>query len=169
MKINADFTQRAAVKFAEADWVPSPMPGVERKMLDRIGEEVARATSLVRYAPGSAFSAHTHDGGEEYLVLVYRPFPDLQPYAETGPIFLHAAPCARHPDVAETPDLFSRTRRLLIRGYGADNRILYGTGEVVAMEDVAETAAGLLDRGEVAYVHLRSASNNCYQCRIERG
>ena len=107
--------------------------------------------------------------GEEYLVLAYRPFPDLQPYAETGPIFLHAAPCARHPDVAETPDLFSRTRRLLIRGYGADNRILYGTGEVVAMEDVAETAAGLLDRGEVAYLHLRSASNNCYQCRIERG
>ena len=102
-------------------------------------------------------------------MLAYRPFPDLQPYAETGPIFLHAAPCARHPDTAESPDLFSRTRRLLIRGYGADNRILYGTDEVVAMEDVAETAAGLLDRGEVAYVHLRSASNNCYQCRIERG
>lgn len=38
-------------------------------MLDRIGEEVARATSIVRYAPGSAFSAHTHTGGEEFLVL----------------------------------------------------------------------------------------------------
>lgn len=45
------------------------MPGVERMMLDRIGDEVARATSLVRYAPGSRFSAHTHDGGEEFLVL----------------------------------------------------------------------------------------------------
>ncbi len=107
--------------------------------------------------------------GEEYLVLAYRPFPDLQPYAETGPIFLHAAPCARHPDAAETPDLFSRTTRLLIRGYGADDRILYGTGQVVATEDIAETAADLLDRAEVAYVHLRSASNNCFQCRIERG
>lgn len=69
MKINADFTSRAVVKFDENDWVPSPMPGVERKMLDRIGEEVARATTIVRFAPGSAFSAHTHDGGEEYLVL----------------------------------------------------------------------------------------------------
>ncbi|MDJ0824003.1 MAG: cupin domain-containing protein [Rhodobacter sp.] len=69
MKINADFSKRVVVKFDENDWVPSPMPGVERKMLDRIGEEVARATTIVRYAPGSAFSAHTHDGGEEYLVL----------------------------------------------------------------------------------------------------
>lgn len=69
MRINADFSRRVVVKFDETDWVPSPMPGVERKMLDRIGEEVARATSIVRYAPGSAFSPHTHDGGEEYLVL----------------------------------------------------------------------------------------------------
>ena len=69
MKINADFSRRAVMRAAESDWVPSPMPGVERKMLDRIGDEVARATTIVRYAPGSAFSAHTHDGGEEFLVL----------------------------------------------------------------------------------------------------
>jgi len=69
MKVNADFDQRTLVRFDQSDWVPSPMPGVERKMLDRIGDEVARATTIVRFAPGSAFSAHTHDGGEEYLVL----------------------------------------------------------------------------------------------------
>jgi anti-sigma factor ChrR (cupin superfamily) len=45
------------------------MPGVERMMLDRIGDEVARATSLVRYAPNSTFSPHVHVGGEEFLVL----------------------------------------------------------------------------------------------------
>ena len=69
MEINADFTRRAAVHAARLPWQPSPLPGVERRMLDRIGAEVARATSIVRYAPGSAFSAHTHTGGEEYLVL----------------------------------------------------------------------------------------------------
>lgn len=69
MRINADFDRRTTVRFEENEWVASPMPGVERKMLDRIGEEVARATTIVRFAPGSAFSAHTHDGGEEYLVL----------------------------------------------------------------------------------------------------
>jgi hypothetical protein len=45
------------------------MKGVDRRMLDRVGDEVARATSLVRYAPGSHFSAHVHTGGEEFLVL----------------------------------------------------------------------------------------------------
>jgi len=48
---------------------PSPIPGVDRRMLDRIGDAVARATSIVRYAPHSHFSAHTHGGGEEFLVL----------------------------------------------------------------------------------------------------
>lgn len=69
MHLNADFSQRALVRFDDSDWVASPMPGVRRRMLDRIGDEVARATSIVRFDPGSAFSAHTHDGGEEYLVL----------------------------------------------------------------------------------------------------
>lgn len=69
MKINADFTQPALVHSEEEAWVPSPMPGVERRMLDRIGDEVARATSIVRYAPNSHFSAHTHGGGEEFIVL----------------------------------------------------------------------------------------------------
>ena len=69
MKINADFSQRVVIQTNDIPWVDSPMPGVQRRMLDRVGEEVARATSLVRYAPGSYFSAHTHDGGEEFLVL----------------------------------------------------------------------------------------------------
>ncbi len=69
MRLNSDFDQRVVIRPEDYEWVPSPMPGVERMMLDRIGDEVARATSLVRYAPNSAFSSHTHGGGEEYLVL----------------------------------------------------------------------------------------------------
>ncbi|MEM1411329.1 MAG: cupin domain-containing protein [Pseudomonadota bacterium] len=69
MHLNADFSQRAVVRPGDHEWVPSPMPGVTRLMLDRIGDEVARATSLVRYAPNSTFPAHEHGGGEEILVL----------------------------------------------------------------------------------------------------
>ena len=69
MEINANFDERAVVHSEKEPWIASPMKGVDRRMLDRIGDEVARATSIVRYAPGSAFSAHTHTGGEEFLVL----------------------------------------------------------------------------------------------------
>ncbi len=69
MKLHADLSQRAIVLSEELPWLDSPMAGVQRRMLDRNGEEVARATSIVRYAPGSAFAAHTHGGGEEFLVL----------------------------------------------------------------------------------------------------
>jgi anti-sigma factor ChrR (cupin superfamily) len=69
MELNADFSQRVVVHAARLAWIPSPMAGVDRRMLDRIGDEVARATSIVRYAPRSHFSAHTHGGGEEFIVL----------------------------------------------------------------------------------------------------
>jgi len=69
MDLNADFTRRAVVHGARVPWVASPMPGVERRMLDRLGDEVARATTIVRYAPGSHFAAHVHSGGEEIFVL----------------------------------------------------------------------------------------------------
>ena len=69
MEVNADFSKRVVVHAARLPWTPSPIVGVERRMLDRIGGEVARATSIVRYAANSHFSAHTHGGGEEFLVL----------------------------------------------------------------------------------------------------
>ena len=62
MLINADLSARAVIDTGALPWVPSPLAGVERKMLERDGGEVARATSVVRYAAGSAFDAHDHGG-----------------------------------------------------------------------------------------------------------
>ncbi len=67
--LNTDFTQRVVTHALDANWSPSALVGVERRMLDRIGAEMGRATSIVRYAPGAAFHPHTHAGGEEILVL----------------------------------------------------------------------------------------------------
>jgi anti-sigma factor ChrR (cupin superfamily) len=69
MNLHADFQQRVVLHTPDISWVESPIPGVDRKPLDRIGTEIARATSLVRYAPGSTYTAHDHTGGEEILVL----------------------------------------------------------------------------------------------------
>ena len=105
--------------------------------------------------------------GDAYLVLAYRPFPELQPYAETGPIFLHAEECDRAtesgvlPEILESPDY-------IVRGYGGDNRIVYGSGGVIPTGRIAARAEALFERDDIAYVHVRSARNNCYQCRIER-
>jgi anti-sigma factor ChrR (cupin superfamily) len=69
MNLNDDFSRRVVSHAADAAWAASPLPGVERRMLDRVGDELARATSIVRYAPGSSFTRHVHGGGEEILVL----------------------------------------------------------------------------------------------------
>ncbi len=69
MQLHTDLTQRVVLDTGALEWRPSPEPGVERRMLERDGEEVGRATSIVRYAPGSRFGRHVHEGGEEILVL----------------------------------------------------------------------------------------------------
>lgn len=69
MQIHSDLRQRIVLTPAQQQWVNSPMPGVSRIMLERAGAETARATSLVRYAPGAGYHPHTHGGGEEILVL----------------------------------------------------------------------------------------------------
>ncbi|MEL6678354.1 MAG: DUF1203 domain-containing protein [Pseudomonadota bacterium] len=105
--------------------------------------------------------------GAEMLVLAYRPFDAPQPYAETGPIFLCAERCTRWaPSAALPPILTSET--YLLRGYGPDDRIVYGSGKVTATGDIAERLEALFTDPEIRYVHLRSASNNCFQARIER-
>jgi len=104
--------------------------------------------------------------GAGMLVLAHRPFPAPQPYAEVGPIFLCADACnarggAEMPEMLASPDY-------LLRGYGRDDRIVYGTGGVVATEAILTRAAALLGDPQVAYLHVRSARNNCYQVRIDR-
>ncbi len=103
--------------------------------------------------------------GAEMLVLAHRPFPAPQPYAEVGPIFLCADACeagggAAMPQILESPTY-------ILRGYGPDDRIVYGTGAVVAIETLPEEAARRLADPRIAYVHVRSARNNCFQVRID--
>ena len=108
------------------------------------------------------------DAGEELLVFAYRPFPELQPYAETGPIFLHKTPCRRYEAEEILPPVLTTGRDFIVRGYGKNDRIVYGTGAVTPADDIAVYAASLLERPDIAYVHVRSARNNCYQCRIDK-
>ena len=82
--------------------------------------------------------------GHDYLILAYRPFPALQPYAETGPIFLHAEDCDRAPESDVLPDLFRPTPDYILRGYGPDDRIVYGTGAVVPTHQICGRAHELL-------------------------
>ncbi|RGP37994.1 DUF1203 domain-containing protein [Pseudotabrizicola alkalilacus] len=106
--------------------------------------------------------------GAGMLILAHRPFPALQPYAETGPVFLCADACARWSGDG-VPPILTCSVDYLLKGYTADFRICYGTGKVVAQAEVAAYAAALLARPEIAFVDVRSARNNCFLCRIGRG
>jgi hypothetical protein len=106
--------------------------------------------------------------GAGMLILAHRPFPAPQPYAELGPIFLCADACDRggggdaRPEALASPDY-------IVRGYGTDDRIVYGTGGVIATDAIPARAEALFADPKIAYLHVRSARNNCFQLRIDRG
>lgn len=106
--------------------------------------------------------------GENMLILSYRPFPSDQPYAEVGPIFLCADVCASHKPSGQLPQILTTSVDYLIKGYSSDDRIVYGTGQVVTPTNLTRAAIAIFKDASVAYIHVRSARNNCYQCKIMR-
>ena len=104
--------------------------------------------------------------GDQKLVLAHRPFDRVQPYAEVGPIFLHATQCDRY-ESRGLPAWFAYLQPAIIRGYGNDDWIRYETGSVVPGAELAAVCEQILSNPEVAYVHIRS-KYNCFQCRVDR-
>jgi hypothetical protein len=103
--------------------------------------------------------------GAEMLVCAARPFADLQPYAETGPVFFCVDECAPYDgDVA--PPVLETSPDYLVKAYDRTDRIMYGTGQITPKAKIAAYATSLFERDGVAYVDVRSARNNCFLTRI---
>ncbi len=142
--------------------------------------EVDAARQAGQDAFGNPIEHHVSDGnaypcrhclgsipyGEPYLVLAHRPFETTNPYPETGPIFL-CTDCSQAPPSPQIPAIL-KSLSYILRGYTADERILYGTGGVVPTDQLATQAKRLFENPQIAFADVRSAANNCYQCRIKR-
>ena len=105
--------------------------------------------------------------GAEMLICAARPFQDLQPYAESGPIFLCAQPCEPYQG-ADLPPILTTSPDYLLKAYDEAERIVYGTGQITESARVITYAKALLMRSDIAFVDVRSARNNCFQTRIVR-
>jgi hypothetical protein len=134
---------------------------------DFYNQPVERATSDGAGNPCRHCLSDTPEG-KPMLILSYRPFPDDQPYAEVGPIFLCGEACARFATSGTLPAILQTSADYLIKGYNARDRIAYGTGIVVAPEKLVAASENIFTDAAVAYIHVRSARNNCYQCKITR-
>ncbi len=106
--------------------------------------------------------------GKEYLVLSYSPFENRQPYAEVGPIFLCANACERFKESSKIPQMFKSHGPFLIKAYCTRHRIIYAHSIILDADQIERNAQRILDDQNVQYLHIRSARNNCYWCRIDR-
>ncbi|MBR9649697.1 DUF1203 domain-containing protein [Thalassovita aquimarina] len=105
--------------------------------------------------------------GAGMLICAHRPFSVLQPYAELGPIFLCAEDCAPYRG-CDLPPVLTTSHDYLVKGYSADERIVYGTGQVTPRAELEAYVAQLLARADIAFVDIRSARNNCWIVRATR-
>jgi anti-sigma factor ChrR (cupin superfamily) len=111
MNINDDYSQRVVVNHHDIPWISSPESGVERRMLERHGHEVAKATSIVSYRPGSKFREHHHDLGEEIFVLEGT-FSDDKGNYRSGTYILNPPGSSHTPFSEEGCVLFVKLRHL---------------------------------------------------------
>ncbi|MDK1376526.1 MULTISPECIES: cupin domain-containing protein [unclassified Sinorhizobium] len=146
MRLNEDLTKPVIVHSAKLDWIPSPSAGVDRRMLYRVGGEVARATTIVRYAPGSAFPRHVHSGGEEILVLEGT-FQDEHGDYPAGCYFRNPPGTSHVPASKEGCTIFVR---LWQYREGDDTQIVRqpGEGEAALPREGAEAVRVLFDDGK---------------------
>ncbi len=106
--------------------------------------------------------------GEEYIAFAYRPFPEPQLYAETGPVFLHASNCDAYSLHQSIPALTLKGEPRIVRGYNSQHRIVYGTGKIVEPENILDYARNVFENPQVSYLHVRSSTNNCFTFRVDR-
>ncbi|MEN9793941.1 MAG: hypothetical protein RJA17_481 [Pseudomonadota bacterium] len=150
MNFNDDYQQRVVLNHNELPWVPSPEAGVHRRLLDRCGDEVARATSIVRYEPGARFPEHRHDFGEEILVLegtfsdetgdypagtymMNPPGSSHSPFSETGCVLFvklrHLGADQQHREIVDTTT--AHWHQGLVRGLHVMPLMQQGTGSTM--------------------------------------
>lgn len=140
---------------------------IHRTGLDSYGDPVERhPRAEASGMPCRHCLCHVAEG-QPYLTLAHRPYQTRNPFSETGPIFLCAEKC-RRAEPAPVPPAMLQADAYILRGYSAAERIVYGTGAVTPRSQLVDYAARLLARPDIAFVDLRSASNNCFLCRIHR-
>jgi len=96
--------------------------------------------------------------GEPFLILAHRPFPAPQPYAERGPIFLHAKACPRHEASGDVPPMLA-SPRYIVRGYSGNDRIVYGSGQIVPTAEIPFAAAAMFEDARIAMRGERGSSS----------
>ncbi|WP_421704599.1 DUF1203 domain-containing protein [Aliiroseovarius sp.] len=148
-----------------------PLPSAEVELIHRTGRDsyanpVERHASAEEGGMPCRHCLQNVPAGQPYLTLAHRPFQGQNPFTETGPIYLCDPICAAAVPSPEPP-AFLAADHYILRGYSAEERIVYGTGAVTPRDALADYAAQLLARDDIAFVDLRSASNNCFLCRIK--
>jgi len=111
IQLRMDFTRFEVVDTAALAEVPAPVPGITRRMIERDGGEVARATSIVRYEAGRKFPRHTHDLGEEIFVLSGT-FADEHGRYPAGTYLRNPAGSSHRPYTDDGCELFVKLRHL---------------------------------------------------------
>lgn len=148
-----------------------PLPTAQVTALRQSATDSYGLPVEIQHAPGTGMPCRhclqEIPKGSPALTLAFRPFTGLNPYTETGPIFLCGADCTARAPSATLPGILTAPSHIL-RGYSADERIVYGTGGVVQTHDLPARAAALLSDPNIAFADIRSASNNCFLCRVIR-
>jgi hypothetical protein len=143
---------------------PAIASAVRTERRDAFGNHLAVRRDDARHQCRSCLELT--EPGEGFILFSHRPFAEPQPYAETGPVFVHERECRPYARAEEYPPEFPRTN-VVLRGYGEGHEIV--DARLVADGLVEGAIAELFEDPAVSYLHARNAAYGCFMFRIERG
>lgn len=109
------------------------------------------------------------DESELISLISYAPFERPSVWTEVGPVYVHATRCDGYHDIAQLPQQL-RTGPVVLRTYRADHSMHYDHNTLVTTDDDLSPMIGrLLDETDIATIHVRSLTAQCFLYAVTRG
>lgn len=138
---------------------------VVRRVRDTLTDEFGNRLAVSR-AAAPCRSCLRVTGPEERLILfAHRPFSTSGPYAEVGPVFIHADDCQPYAEPNKFPADFVQ-RCLTVRGYNTRGTI--EAAELSTPGDPEASIARLFADERVRFIHVRNPAWGCFDFQVDR-
>lgn len=106
--------------------------------------------------------------GDRLVLIAYRPFRRPGPYAEVGPVFVHAERCAGYTEPSRYPAGYRDWAAMIFRPYHKDGRMAYPAITMVEGPRAEQAIDEIFADPTIEMIHSRNVYAGCYMFAIHR-
>ena len=138
---------------------------IARRVRDTLTDDFGNRLAISTTAAPCRSCLRVTSPEERLIAFAHQPFSTNGPYAEVGPVFIHADDCSPYAEPNKFPADFVQ-RCLTMRGYNERGTI--ETAELSTPGDPEASIARLFGDERVRFIHVRNPAWGCYDFQVDR-